>query len=100
MVFHREVNGKSTELIESIVLGYRELFKKTTPFQPSERLKKALLIVFPEIPPEETEVLDLAHATVAVEFDFVDPLRAVRKARDCEIFHRFNECGVALRERV
>ena len=68
MVFHREVNGKSTELIESIVLGYREPFKKATPFLPSERLKKALLIVFPEIPPEETEVLDLAHATVKSQF--------------------------------
>jgi hypothetical protein len=68
MVFHREVNGKSTELIESIVLSYREPFKKATPFQPSERLKKVLLIVFPEIPPEETEVLDLVHAAVKSQF--------------------------------
>jgi hypothetical protein len=64
MVFHHEVNGKSTELIESIVLNYREPFKKATPFQQKERLKKALLIIFPEIPAEETEVLDLAHAAV------------------------------------
>jgi heptaprenyl diphosphate synthase len=68
MVFHREVNGKSTELIESIVLGYREPFKKATPFHPAERLKKALLVVFPEIPAEETEVLDLAHAAVKSQF--------------------------------
>jgi hypothetical protein len=68
MVFHREVNGKSTELVESIVLSYREPFKKATPFQQKEKLKKALLIVFPEIPAEETEVLDLAHASVKSQF--------------------------------
>jgi len=68
MVFHREINGKSAELIESTVLGYREPFKKATPFQQEERLKKALLIVFPEIPAEETEVLDLVHAAVKSQF--------------------------------
>jgi heptaprenyl diphosphate synthase len=68
MVFHHEVNGKSTELIESIVLSYREPFKKATPFQKKERLKKALLIIFPEIPADETEVLDLAHAAVKSQF--------------------------------
>lgn len=40
MTFHHEVNGKSAELIESIVLGYREPFKKSTPFHPGERLKR------------------------------------------------------------
>jgi heptaprenyl diphosphate synthase len=64
MTFHREVNGKSVDAIESIVLGYREPFKKTTPFNESDRLKKALLIIFPEIPAAETGVLDIAHANV------------------------------------
>jgi uncharacterized protein DUF6875 len=64
MAFHREVNGKSAELIESIVLGYREPFKKTTPFHERDRLKKALLIIFPEIPPDETDVLDVVHASI------------------------------------
>ena len=64
MAFHREVNGKSAELIESIVLGYRETFKKATPFRESDQLKKALLIVFPEIPAHETGVLDIVHADV------------------------------------
>lgn len=68
MTFHHEVNGKSTELIESIVLSYRDPFKKATPFQQKERLKKALLIVFPEIPAEETEVLDLVHTSVKSQF--------------------------------
>ena len=64
MAFHHEVNGKSAELIESIVLGYREPFKKTTPFHESDRLKKALLIIFPEIPARETGVLDIVHANI------------------------------------
>jgi hypothetical protein len=64
MASHREVNGKSAELIESIVLGYREPFKKTTPFHENDRLKKALLIIFPEIPARETGVLDIVHANI------------------------------------
>jgi heptaprenyl diphosphate synthase len=64
MAFHHEVNGKSAQLIESIVLGYREPFKKTTPFHERERQKKALLIVFPEIPDDETGVLDIVHAGI------------------------------------
>jgi hypothetical protein len=64
MAFHHEVNGKSAELIESIVLGYREPFKQTTPFHESDRLKKSLLIVFPEIPARETGVLDIVHAKI------------------------------------
>jgi heptaprenyl diphosphate synthase len=64
MEFHREVNGKSADLIESIVLGCREPFKKTTPFNEKDRLKKALLIIFPEIPASETCVLDIVHANI------------------------------------
>jgi hypothetical protein len=64
MAFHHEVNGKSAEVIESIVLGYREPFKKTTPFHESDRLKKSLLIIFPEIPERETGVLDIVHANI------------------------------------
>jgi heptaprenyl diphosphate synthase len=68
MAFHHEVNGKSAELIESIVLGYREPFKKSTPFHPAERLKKALLVVFPEIPETETTVLDVVHSNIKSQF--------------------------------
>lgn len=50
------------------MLSYREPFKKATPFQQEERLKKALLVVFPGVPAEETEVLDLAHAAVKSHF--------------------------------
>lgn len=68
MAFHHEVNGKSAELIESIVLGYRERFKSLTPFHPAERLKKALLVIFPEIPPRETTVLDVVHNNIKSHF--------------------------------
>jgi heptaprenyl diphosphate synthase len=68
MAFHHEVNGKSAELIESIVLGYREPFKKAMPFHPSDRLKKALLVIFPEIPAAETGVLDIVHCNIKSQF--------------------------------
>jgi heptaprenyl diphosphate synthase len=68
MAFHHEVNGKSAELIESIVLGYREPFKKSTPFHQGERFKKALLVIFPEIPPAETGVLDIVHCNIKSQF--------------------------------
>lgn len=64
MAFHHEVNGKSAELIESIALGYCEPFKKTTPFHERDRHKKALLIIFPEIPQDETGVLDIVHTAI------------------------------------
>jgi hypothetical protein len=67
MTFHHEVNGKSAELIESIVLGYCEPFKKTTPFHETDRLKKALLIIFPEIPSRETSILDIVHANIKTQ---------------------------------
>lgn len=68
MVFHHEVNGKSAELIESIVLSYREPFKKSTPFLQRDRLKKALLVIFPEIPPDETNVLDVVQSNIKSQF--------------------------------
>ena len=68
MTFHREVNGKSAELIESIVLGYRDPFKKSAPFHPADRYKKTLLVIFPEIPPAETGVLDFVHSNIKPQF--------------------------------
>jgi hypothetical protein len=68
MAFHHEVNGKSVELIESIVLGYREPFKKANPFHQRDRLKKALLVIFPEIPPDETNVLDVVQSNIKSQF--------------------------------
>jgi heptaprenyl diphosphate synthase len=68
MAVHREVNGKSAEPIEAIVLSYREPFKQSAPFHPGDRLKKALLVIFPEIPPNETTVLDVVHSNIKSQF--------------------------------
>jgi heptaprenyl diphosphate synthase len=68
MAFHHEVNGKNAEAIESIVLGYREPFRKSNPFHQRDRFKKALLVIFPEIPAAETGVLDIVHSSVKAQF--------------------------------
>lgn len=68
LTFHHEVNGKSAEQIEEVMLEYREPFKNAAPFDPKQRLKKALLVVFPEVPASEGEVLDVAHNKIKTQF--------------------------------
>ena len=66
--FHHEVNGKSATQIEEIMLNCRQPFKREPPYDPKARLKKALLVIFPEIPATEGEVLDVAHDNIKTEF--------------------------------
>lgn len=68
MAFHPEVNGQRDEPIGRIMLDYISEFKETPPFDPAEKLKKSLLVVFPEIPPERTYVLDFAYAKIKSKF--------------------------------
>lgn len=68
IVFHPEVNGQRDDPIQRILLDYVDQFKETPPFDPSEKLKKALLVVFPEIPEERTYVLDIAHSKIKTKF--------------------------------
>lgn len=68
MTFHPEVNGQRDEPIGHIMYGYINEFKETPPFEPCERLKKALLVIFPEIPPQRTYVLDIVHAKIKTKF--------------------------------
>jgi heptaprenyl diphosphate synthase len=68
MVFHPEVNGQRDAPIERIMLEYIDRFKETPPFGPSEQMRKALMVIFAEIPPERTCVLDIAHAKIKSEF--------------------------------
>ena len=68
MAFHPEVNGQRDEPIQHIMSDYINQFKETPPFEPSEKLKKALLVVFPEIPKERTYVLDIAHTKIKTKF--------------------------------
>jgi heptaprenyl diphosphate synthase len=65
--FHHEVNGKSAEAIERIVLDYREPFRRALPYQEKERITKALLIVFPDIDARNANALDIAHESTKRE---------------------------------
>lgn len=68
MAFHPEVNGQRDEPIGRIMIDYISEFKETPPFDPAERLKKSLLVIFPDIPPERTYVLDFVHAKIKTKF--------------------------------
>jgi hypothetical protein len=68
LVFHPEVNGQRDEPIQRLMLEYIDRFKETPPFGPSEQMRKALLIIFAEIPPERTYVLDIAQAKIKSKF--------------------------------
>jgi len=68
MVFHPEVNGQSYAQIESIVTSYIESFIATPPFQPELLTTKTLLVVFPELPERETNVLDIVHTRIKSTF--------------------------------
>ncbi|MGH9968803.1 MAG: DUF6875 domain-containing protein [Pyrinomonadaceae bacterium] len=68
LAFHPEVNGQRDEPIQRIMYEYINIFKETPPFDPVERRKKALLVIFPEIPPERTYVLDIVHTKIKHKF--------------------------------
>lgn len=68
LAFHPEVNGQRDEPIQRIMYEYINVFKETPPFDPVERRKKALLVIFPEIPPERTYVLDIVHSKIKHKF--------------------------------
>jgi heptaprenyl diphosphate synthase len=68
MAFHPEVNGQRDEPIQRIMAEYINIFKETPPFDPTEKRKKALLVIFPEIPPERTYVLDIVHSKIKHKF--------------------------------
>jgi hypothetical protein len=64
----REVNGRSLEPIVEAMLKYRDTLKTLPPFEASEKHKKAIIAVFPEIPAKTAAVLDLAHAQIKTAF--------------------------------
>ncbi len=64
LAFHPEVNGVSVDAIEQIMLDYRVRFLDLSPFAPQEFLKKALLVIFPEIPHQRGYVLDRVHSKI------------------------------------
>ena len=68
MAFHEEINGESEEHIEAVLLGYIQPFKQMPPFGTEDKLKKALLVIFPNLPPKWTPILDIAHANIKSHF--------------------------------
>jgi hypothetical protein len=68
MVFHPEVNGQRDEPIQHIMFDYINEFKETPPFDPNDKLQKALLVVFPEMPKDRTYVLDIVHSKIKTRF--------------------------------
>jgi heptaprenyl diphosphate synthase len=68
MIFHPEVRSADEAHIEGLVLGHIPGFERLGPFGPGDRVKKALLAVFPNLPEEEAYVLDVVHRIVKPTF--------------------------------
>jgi hypothetical protein len=66
--FNDEVAGYSAEQVERIMLDCIPRFLRLGPFGESDRMKKALLMVFPNLPEHQSCVLDVAHANIKSEF--------------------------------
>ena len=62
--FHPEVNGTSENHLEELMLSYIETFKKTGPFRSGDTYKKTLIVVFPNIPNDDSCILDVVHKMV------------------------------------
>jgi heptaprenyl diphosphate synthase len=68
LAFHPEVTQHSARLIEQIMVSYIPEFGHLWPFEPSDRLKKALLVVFPHLPARQTRVLDQVYTSIKNKF--------------------------------
>jgi heptaprenyl diphosphate synthase len=69
LAIHPEVNGRSEQTIERLMVGtYIEEFDRLPPFQKDQRHKKALLVVFPNIPGQDTKILDVVHRGIKPVF--------------------------------
>lgn len=68
MAFHPEINHYSGHLIEQLLVNYIPPFKQLWPFEPTDKFKKALLVIFPNIPVKQTRILDHAHSAVKTNF--------------------------------
>lgn len=68
MEFHDEVTGQSEEQIEKTMIDSISTFTRLGPFADNEKLHKALLVIFPNLPEKQTKVLDIAHSSIKSEF--------------------------------
>jgi hypothetical protein len=66
-VFHTGI-GANERLIEEMMLDYLDDFPRLEPFDLGRKLMKALLVVFPDIPKEQTNILDVVHRNIKNKF--------------------------------
>jgi hypothetical protein len=84
MAFHPEVTEAREAHIEAIMAKYLDEFPQVAPFDSGTSLTKALLVVFPELPEQSSDVLDLVHQRIKSRF--------VRNGLMVAQFHK--NCGV------
>jgi uncharacterized protein DUF6875 len=68
MAIHPEINGRDPEMIERIMLSYMPEFDIAPPYDPDDKDLKTLLVIFPNIPEEDTNVLDRVHGLIKTVF--------------------------------
>ncbi len=64
LALHYEVDGSNLETIKHLVLQYADLFLECLPLEETERIYKAILVVFPSLPEERATILDVLHKEV------------------------------------
>jgi hypothetical protein len=60
--------GAEERQIRSILLEYIDEFRRLPPFDPHLQHKKCLLVVFPDIPESQANVLDIVHENAKTRF--------------------------------
>src|SRR5437588_2463856 len=68
MEFHRGVNGQDVDDIVHIMRACAEPFKRMPPHGPSGLMRKALMVVFPNIEASDGSALDEAHHLLKDDF--------------------------------
>jgi hypothetical protein len=81
LAFHPEVNGADITVIETLMLSYIQTFKLQPPFSSADQVKKAMLVVFPELPEGQSRILDRVHERIKDKF--------VEKGLMVAQFHKF-----------
>lgn len=68
MTFHEEINGKSLETAERLVIDYIKIFQNIPVWDQQARQQVALLVVFPSLDDKHCSMLDTIHGDVKKEF--------------------------------
>lgn len=64
MAFHREISGENVLQMREVILQHAPTFQITHPVDEKQRIRKALLIVFPKLTPTNYASLDVCHQMV------------------------------------